>query len=121
MANYGSISFTTTELVAAVAVVRNTLADLMSGEITEPEVKAAMQQRLIQYMMQAGSVEGKLDRMAQWGIVAEDWRQAEQFPAEVAKVTADDVRAMVRKYIRRIHWGGIGPSRRMKADLFKAR
>ncbi|MCH7574516.1 MAG: insulinase family protein [Candidatus Marinimicrobia bacterium] len=121
VANYGSISFTTTELVAAVSVVRNTLADLMSGEITEPEVKAAMQQRLIQYMMQAGSVEGKLDRMAQWGIVAEDWRQAEQFPAEVAKVTADEVRAMVRKYIRRIHWGGIGPSRRLKAGLFKAR
>ncbi len=121
LANYGGIAFATTDPADATKVVRSTIADLIAGPLEAGEVDAAKARVLTAQRMSGGSVVEQLAQLARWGIVAEDWRQLEQFPPELEAVDATDVQTAIRKYMRRIHWAALGPSRSLRKAVFIGR
>ena len=121
LANSGGIAFATTDPADAAKATLNTIANLSAGPIEAGEVDGAKARALTAHRMSGGSVVEQLAQLARWGIVAEDWRQLEQFPPELEVVDAADVQAAIRKYMRRIHWAGIGPSRTLRRTVFTGR
>ena len=121
LVNYGGLAFATTDPADATKVARNTIADLIAGPIEAGEVDAAKATVLTAHRMSGGSVVEQLAQLARWGIVAEDWRQLEQFPPELEAVDAEDVQTAIRKYMRRIHWAALGSSRTLRREIFTGR
>lgn len=77
------------------------LQKLKDGNITEEELKKAKNQALAQFVFRQDSPAGIGFSLGKWEIETGSWQNINRYPAEIQKVTIDDIVSVANRYFQK--------------------
>ncbi len=77
------------------------LEKIKSGGVTEKELQKVKNQRLVAFYDQVETINGKSNNLGTYEVYFGDYRKMFEAPALFNKVTADDIRRVATKYLRK--------------------
>ncbi|MFB0515263.1 MAG: M16 family metallopeptidase [Candidatus Neomarinimicrobiota bacterium] len=121
IANIGVIYTTTTKPDSTVAVIFQTIDQMIREPIPEQQLKNALSISVTRHLLDNESSMNQLLQLALWEIVGGGWEKADQYLSELQALRPADIQAVLRRYLRNFHFGIVGNPRRINERLFKSR
>ncbi len=88
----------TTELEQAMFDIIN---DVAEKGVTENEIQKAKNQKLMEFYQEMETINGKANNIGTYEVFFGDYKKLYEAPAEYNKVTAADIQAVARKYLKK--------------------
>ncbi len=121
IANHGYIHVTTTRPDSTVMVIFRTIDQMILDPIQETRLQQSLTQSVTHHLLENESALNQLEQLAMWEIVGEGWQKADQYLPEIRALRPADIQAVMRKYVRNVHFGVVGDTRRVSKRLFTSR
>jgi zinc protease len=104
----GGLYVTTVDPTTTLRVMREQIAELQNGWITPRGLDQVVQQFITEYFLKNETNADQANQLARAQLYQGDWRHAVDFADELRQVTPDDVRRVLRTYIRNVRFVYIG-------------
>jgi zinc protease len=116
--NSGSISVSTPKPNEAIKVMFDQIEILQRVFIREEYLNSIVTGFLTSYYLNLETNNSQATRLAEYELLAGNWRKSLTWLDDVAKVTPEDLNRVANKYLRNFRFAVVGPAKEFDRELF---
>ncbi|MBD3273960.1 MAG: hypothetical protein GF372_01545 [Candidatus Marinimicrobia bacterium] len=116
--NYGLIYVSTAFPDTTIKVMFATIDEMIDSPLPAQTVKNEISQSITRNLMQQETAEAQMGQLANYQLVAGDYRLADDYLTELERLQPEDIQSAMKKYVKDIHFGIVGDPSKIDTELF---
>jgi predicted Zn-dependent peptidase len=116
--NYGLIYVSTAFPDTTIKVMFATIDEMIDSPLPAQTVKNEISQSITRNLMQQETAEAQMGQLAAYELVAGDYRLADDYLTKLEQLKPEDIQAVMKKYVKDIHFGIVGDPSKIDTELF---
>jgi predicted Zn-dependent peptidase len=101
-----------------IKVMFATIDEMIDSPLPAQTVKNEISQSITRNLMQQETAEAQMGQLAAYELVAGDYRLADDYLTKLEQLKPEDIQAVMKKYVKDIHFGIVGDPSKIDTELF---